>query len=349
MHQSLCNPPKSSLLTAIRRGFLRGAPHLTLKSITKYLPPSTATAKGHLKRPRKGIRSTTPTLPHIDTQPSVPTALLPDTDTYDVDDDDDVYAIDPHFNIIDDIDDHSIANVFCFGAFADKVTGVVYNDCTGDFPYRSLDGNVCFSSCIITKPMLSLRLLFPGSTRPPSLPHTQFFVEYFVSKGFTPKLNVMDNQATKVIKAYRTTQQVSLQLVEPHNHRVNAAKHAIQTFKNCFIGALGTTDVDFPIQLWDKLTSQVQDSIDLLRRSRINPAVSAYEILAGPYDWNRYPMAPLGTKAIIFEDSDTRASWAPHGLDAWLLGPSKDHYRCHLYYVPETKGYRVSGSAELFP
>jgi hypothetical protein len=60
-------------------------------------------------------------------------------------------------------------------------------------------------------------------------------------------------------------------------------------------------------------------------------------------------MAPLSTKAIIYKDSNTRAFWAPHGLDAWLLGPSKDHYRCHLYYVPETTGYRVSGSAELFP
>jgi hypothetical protein len=59
-------------------------------------------------------------------------------------------------------------------------------------------------------------------------------------------------------------------------------------------------------------------------------------------------MAPPGTEAIIYKDSDTRASWAPHGLNAWLLGPSKDHYRCHLYYVPETSGYRVSGSIDLF-
>jgi hypothetical protein len=60
-------------------------------------------------------------------------------------------------------------------------------------------------------------------------------------------------------------------------------------------------------------------------------------------------MAPLGTKAIINEDSDTRASWAPHGLDAWFLGPSKDHYHCHLYFVPGSRGYRVSGSTDLFP
>ena len=79
------------------------------------------------------------------------------------------------------------------------------------------------------------------------------------------------------------------------------------------------------------------------------PSKSAYETLEGPYDWNRYPLAPHGTRAIIYEDSNSRASWAPHGLDLWYLGPSKDHYWCHIYYVLETKGYRVSGSAELFP
>jgi hypothetical protein len=39
--------------------------------------------------------------------------------------------------------DESIANVFCFGAFANKVSGVVYNDLTGNFPFMSLDGSVC--------------------------------------------------------------------------------------------------------------------------------------------------------------------------------------------------------------
>ncbi len=89
--------------------------------------------------------------------------------------------------------------------------------------------------------------------------------EYLASKGYKPQINVMDNQATKVIKAYLTPQQVSLQLVELHNHHVNAVERAIQTFKNWFIGALGTTDANFPIQLWDKLAPQVQDSINLLR------------------------------------------------------------------------------------
>jgi hypothetical protein len=92
--------------------------------------------------------------------------------------------------------------------------------------------------------------------------------EYLVSKGYTPKINIMYSQATKAIKSYLTPQQCHLQLVKPGNHLVNAAKLAIQMFKNHFIGALGTIDIDFPIQLWDKLAPQVQDSINLLHNHR---------------------------------------------------------------------------------
>ena len=41
-------------------------------------------------------------------------------------------------------DGKSIANVFCLGAFADKVSGVVYNDLTGKYPFMLIDGSVCF-------------------------------------------------------------------------------------------------------------------------------------------------------------------------------------------------------------
>ena len=44
------------------------------------------------------------------------------------------------------------------------------------------------------------------------------------AKGYKPKVNVMDNQATKYIKKFFTEKGCQLQLVEPHNHRVNAAE-----------------------------------------------------------------------------------------------------------------------------
>jgi hypothetical protein len=57
----------------------------------------------------------------------------------------------------------SIANVFVFGAFADKNSGIVYHDLTGSFPFMSLDGSVCFfilyhyeSNSILATPIAGL-------------------------------------------------------------------------------------------------------------------------------------------------------------------------------------------------
>ena len=92
----------------------------------------------------------------------------------------------------------------------------------------------------------------------------------------------------------------------------------------------------------------MQATLNLLRTSRKNPELLAYEALNGPYDWNRYPLGPTGCKPIIYKASTVRGSWASHSTNAWYLGPSKDHYRCNLFYVPKLRAYQVSGSAELF-
>ena len=106
----------------------------------------------------------------------------------------------------------------------------------------------------------------------------------------------MDSQATKYIKQYLSENKCKLQLIEPHNHRVNAAERAIQTFKNAFIAALATIDVGFPLQLWDKLTPQVQTCLNLMRHSHIDPFKPAYKMLYGPYDW-KIPTCPPGMQS----------------------------------------------------
>jgi hypothetical protein len=91
------------------------------------------------------------------------------------------------------------------------------------------------------------------------------------------------------------------------------------------------------------------NTLNIMRASCINPAISAYEALNGPCNWNQYPLAPLGCKAVIYEDGVTHGSWASRGVDGWYLGLLLDHYQCNLYYVPETRAYRILGSTELFP
>ncbi len=190
----------------------------------------------------------------------------------------------PAPNVISNDCDESIANVFCFGAFPDRQSGVIYNNLTGNFPFVSFDGSVCFlvmyhyeANAIMATPIAELddRSIFNAY---------KANFNGLAQKGFKLKLNVMDNQATKHIKQFLMEEECKLQLVEPHNHRINAAECTIQTFKDAFISALTTTDHDFPLQLWDKLMPQVINTLNMLRALHIDPTKLAYEVLYGPYD-----------------------------------------------------------------
>ena len=90
-------------------------------------------------------------------------------------------------------DDSSIGNIFCFGTFADKQTGILYNNLTGLFPYMSLEGNVCFiiiyhyeSNAILALPISGFNdnTVFAAYK-------TQF--DFLKSKGYKIKLNEADN------------------------------------------------------------------------------------------------------------------------------------------------------------
>ena len=138
-------------------------------------------------------------------------------------------------------------------------------------------------------------------------------------------------------------------MVAPHNHRVNAAERAIHTFKEHFIAALATIDRKCPLQLWDQFLIQVQDTLNMLRRCRRDRTISAYEALYGVFDFNKTPLAPIGTKALIYKGPDTRASWAPHGIDGYYVGPAKKHYRNLRFWIPTTRQYRISNTYKLYP
>jgi hypothetical protein len=142
---------------------------------------------------------------------------------------------------------------------------------------------------------------------------------------------------------------MDIHLVPPHNHRVNAAERAIATFKEHFISALATVDKNCPLQLWDDFLPQVELTLNLLRFSRRDPTKSANEEVNGKFDYNKTPLAPLGTKELVYEDPANRASWAPHGTDAYYVGPAPKHYRCLRFYMPITRRYRVADTWRLYP
>ncbi len=142
---------------------------------------------------------------------------------------------------------------------------------------------------------------------------------------------------------------MDIQLVPPHNHHVNTAECAIATFKKHSNAALATVDTLCPLQLWDKILPQVKLTLNLLCFSCRNPALSSNQKLYGVFDFNKTPLTPLGTKALVFDNPATHASWAPHATDGYYVGPASNHYQCLRFHIPATQRFRFLDTWHLYP
>ena len=75
-----------------------------------------------------------------------------------------------------------------------------------------------------------------------------------VNNNFQPKLHIMNNKVSNIIQDFvKTDMKAQVQFVEPHQHLINVAEWAIQTFKNPFILNLVAVNNLFPLYLWDEL------------------------------------------------------------------------------------------------
>ncbi len=117
--------------------------------------------------------------------------------------------------------------------------------------------------------------------------------------SYQPALNMMDNECSAAVKKYIKSENINIQLVPPHNHCVNVAECVIATFKEHFIAALATMNMHCPFRLWDEFLPQVELTLNMLRFSQQNPTKSANQEVYGSFDFNKTPLAPLGTKALI--------------------------------------------------
>ena len=86
-----------------------------------------------------------------------------------------------------------------------------------------------------------------------------------------------------------------------------------------------------------------------MRRSNLHPQLSAYAHMYGNFNYDATPMAPAGTKAIIYNSADTRGSWDQRGEDGWYVGPAQEHYRCYRAINKKTRSAVTTDTIELYP
>jgi hypothetical protein len=134
--------------------------------------------------------------------------------------------------------------------------------------------------------------------------------QFLVDCSFKPLLQKLDNEASNALKRTMQDKDINFQLVLSHTHRGNTAECAIQTFKNQFMACLCTADKLFPTQLWDRIMPQATTTLNLLCTLHLNPYLSPKAHLNGTFNFNRTPLAPLGTHIIVHETPEKRSSWA---------------------------------------
>jgi hypothetical protein len=251
------------MLQAVKDGHLITWPGLTEDAINKHLKLTPATAMGHMNQRRQNVRSTSKE--PIEKQPTLDTDLGRKTHL--------VYAV-----VVDQ--------------------GQLYTNLTGKFPVRSSKGNSYVMFCYLYD--CNYVRVIPMKSRSASewakaydTVHQELTV-----KGFKPKLQTLDNEASAALKNFFTVNDVAYQLVPPHCHRRNAAERTSRTFKEHFVTGLSSVDPAFPLHLWDRLLPQAEITLNLLRTSRLYPQLSPAAHFHGIVDYNKTAFAPPGYKII---------------------------------------------------
>jgi hypothetical protein len=321
-HAALFSPALSTLRKALEKGFLPPFTGLTEAALARFPPSLEATAMGHLDAQRKNTRSTKPK-----PQPPHEEELT------------DAFPPQPK---------KTTRTNACFLATTDP-THIVYSDQTGRLPHPSSTGNnylvVAYdydSNSILLRPVKS-RAAAHLTAAIADIHAT------LTRGGCQPQFHRLDNECAQELKEYFAQADVQYQLAPPHEHRSNAAERAIRTAKNHLAAGWWSMDPNFPMHLWDKTIPQAELTLNLLRHSRINPTLSAWEQLHGKYDFNRTPIAPPGIRVKAHARPTQRQTWAPHTFDAWYVGPALDHYRCYTVWATQSRQTRIVNQLMWFP
>jgi hypothetical protein len=306
-HASLFSRTLSALSTALDTGHVPNFPGSSSRTLRNSPPRSAAMTKGHLDQTRKKLRSAKASVVLDTFPPSVGKGAR---------------------------SHHCCVSIF-------EPTGQIYADQTGKFVTPSITGNNCLlvsydfdSNSILAEPMKSRHATaIPNACK---AVHAKL-----CNAGLRPQLQRLNNECSSILKECMTAQNVKYQLVPPGVHRRNAAERALRTFKNHFIAELCSVDKDFPLHLWDRLLPQAILTSNLLRGSRLNPKLSAHAQMFGHFDCNRTPIAPPDVRVVVHKKSSKRATWSPHAIDGWCMGPALESHQCCTLWIAETCSLRI--------
>lgn len=226
-HQWMGSPPNLALLRTLQNHSkeLETFPGLDKRLITRHLPPSKATAKGHRVRVRKGLNSTKSNRQDVINARAEVDDMVPQEQACTVFDN----------------------KMFCFVVTRDDDNKTIYSDLTGRFPVESYTGMNYLLVVYVYHLNAPMIRIIKSRKDDDMVEAFRLIYNELKSLGHKPPLHVLDNECSRVVKSFIVSNKTGIQLVEPHNHRVNAAEVAIKAVKYHFLVHLATTDPTCPL------------------------------------------------------------------------------------------------------
>jgi hypothetical protein len=172
-HKALLSPTKSALLQTVNNRHLITWPGLTEDAIHKYLKLTPVTAMGHMNQRRHDIRSTS----------KAPIADVKQTDT-----------------------DLGTQTHLVYAVLVDQ--GQLHTDLTGKFPVRSGKGNSYVMICYVYD--CNYIEVIPLKSQPAYewVKAYNHIHQELTVKGFKPKLQTLNNEASATLKNFFTANDV---------------------------------------------------------------------------------------------------------------------------------------------
>jgi hypothetical protein len=165
------------------------------------------------------------------------------------------------------------------------------------------------------------------------------------SKGFKPKLQTLENEASAALKSFSTANE----LVPPHCIGATPLKGPFALSKKQFVVGWAYFEPYFPLHLRQRLLPQAELTLNILRTSRQHPQLSAAAHYHDMGDYNKKAFAPPGCNIIAHDKPSKRCTWAPHGQHGYSLGPAMHNYRCQNVYILATASERIVDTLECIP
>ena len=320
---TLFSPALETLEQAVRLSYARNFPGLTAQTLRRHPPRSIAAAKGHVDQVRKNPRSTR-------LKPSdIP---LPDAD-----------------DVFPPQEPPAGACYLVTVALPSAPAGRRYADQTGKFPVTSGSGN---NYALVARHYdCNVTLAEPIRNRkgPTIVQARKVALQRLRRAGVACSFVMLDNECSHALQEFFHDEAIKLQKAPAGARRRSSAERAIRTFKSHFIAGPRTAHSSFPLYLWDKLLTQAELTLSLLRGSRVNPKLSAWEQMRGIFDYNATPLGPPGTRALVRDKPHQRGAWAPRGQDARCIGPALDHCRCCQAWARDSRDERVADALTWLP